>query len=249
LAVLMGGNPTYGNVQKLPNALWRHYGIAIVEHRVKPGSRPGARGDGHLGLAIVLVDQTSHNLSEAARGTLDEGGKIVYCPSTWTHLRQRLEAAGIRPYPSTRLCKPEAEKPKPVLVETAAPEPKPEEPFDDLPDEPDSISSLLDDLYPPNNNRSEPEEDSAMGTTPPISPTRTITALPTPSQPQPTAQPTILDLIPGELRERLQGVQELLNTPAVRAVTGKAITPQATVEIALRRGLDTLETELLGEEK
>ena len=76
-----------------------------------------------------------------------------------------------------------------------------------------------------------------MSQTPPPSPTL--------ASPQLGAEAAMLLLLPAAL-ERASALLPLLDTPAVRAVTGQSVTLPQVMRIALDRGLAALEADLLG---
>lgn len=96
-AWLIGGNPTYSNVAKLPELLWRDFGIAVVKHvrDLDQVQKPSKRTMPDLG--IVLIDQASHGSSERSR---EFTRKPIFCASSsWVRLQEALLAAGIHALP------------------------------------------------------------------------------------------------------------------------------------------------------
>jgi len=102
-AILAGGNAVYGNVKKLPDLLWRLYGIAVITHAASIGDVAGP-----YDLCIGLVDQTSHPLIAAARDASDAN---INCPSTWSKIQLALTDIGIEPFYSENFEAPIVETP------------------------------------------------------------------------------------------------------------------------------------------
>lgn len=76
-AFLVGGNGGFTNVRKLPQLLWEKAGVVVVEHFTRAAFGRSV----HAELAIVLVDQCSHEMSGWARTIADQ---VVYAPATWS---------------------------------------------------------------------------------------------------------------------------------------------------------------------
>lgn len=105
--VLAGGKVEYGNVRKLPNLLWKEFGVVVTKHIA--GVSPAPETSPDFDLAIGLVDQSSHGLMEWAKSASEQ---VIYCPSTWSRIKLALQEVGIEPFPGRSFRPPPAPPPE-----------------------------------------------------------------------------------------------------------------------------------------
>jgi len=114
-AVLVGGNPSYGNVKKLPGLLWKEFGIVVVKH-AHDAIDQGESYD----LAINLTDQGGHTQMKLARAAADAN---INVPATWSKMVLALADIGIERFPGEYFNPPVVRKPKPAPTHCPAPPP------------------------------------------------------------------------------------------------------------------------------
>jgi hypothetical protein len=136
-AVIVGGKPQYGNIRKLPDRLWKEFGIAVVAHEVGPRQRDLLKPA--YDVAVGLVDQASHGLLEWGRASAE---KAVFVPSSWSSLSMALIAVGIEPFDGRKFVPPAEDKPVPVSeMKGTAPRPIPRATPEHQEPEPDMAAS------------------------------------------------------------------------------------------------------------
>lgn len=226
---IVGGKPEYGNVAKLPRELWEKFSLAVVDY-VPPESHPDTF---RVDLAIVLTDLSGTKTKETAKRYADQ---VIYASASWATISLALKDIGYKPYPQANMTRPPKKKkepeiigfvPQPALNPKLEPEPEPEsEPRPELEPEP------------------EPEPVLPPEPIPPKIP------MPSPEVPMPVASPnpTSVELDP-ETAEEIDRLRKQLDTPAVRAITGRRVTTASVLDLVIRRGIDALSTSLTNEEE
>jgi len=93
VTVIVGGKKEYSNFRKLPDLLWRNYGIDVVEHWTQPkhAHNSSIKPD----LAIVLYDLTSHEMGKLAK---EKAVQTVNSPTTWSALQTHLLKNGFKEF-------------------------------------------------------------------------------------------------------------------------------------------------------
>lgn len=129
-AVIVGGKPEYGNVRKLPDLLWKEFGIAVVAHENGKNRRDEVKP--LYDLAIGLVDLAGHGILEWGKTAAEQ---TVYVPSSWSSLHMALLDVGVEPFDGeTFLPPPEPEVQDLTDLKGTAPLPVPPPPADLLPE-------------------------------------------------------------------------------------------------------------------
>lgn len=90
-AILVGGVPSYKNVQRLPEKLWETYGIAVTRH---VHDFPPPAFSEEFDVAIILVDQASTALQAWGKTQSD---LHVFGGTSWAKTQLAIANAGITP--------------------------------------------------------------------------------------------------------------------------------------------------------